>query len=171
MKKLAIFGFIAALACAALASEAPAPFAEYHLTVEGLGAITVIDPAGEPGYRVRLASGSVTAFPAHSGAPSQANAASDIAHALANPPPAPVPAVVSRRQLLLALFRGHALKEADLLSAIAQIPDAALRYEAEVEFGQAGEFRRDHPLVATLAAAFGLNGGQVDTVFRNAAAL
>jgi hypothetical protein len=61
--------------------EVPA-FAEYE--VPGVG--TVIDPQGEPGYRVRLPDGQVTAYPAASGNPSEANAASDIATAIATPP-------------------------------------------------------------------------------------
>ena len=50
---------------------------------------TVLDPQGVPGYRVQLfATGEVQAFPAVSGAPSEANAASDIAAAL-NADPVP----------------------------------------------------------------------------------
>ena len=56
-------------------------FIEYE--VPGVG--TVIDPEGEPGYRVRLPDGQVTAYPAISGEPSGANAAADIAHAVAHP--------------------------------------------------------------------------------------
>ncbi len=58
------------------------PFQEYE--VDGVG--TVLEPLGEPGYRVRLLSGHVTGFAAQSGDPSEANAAADIAYALANPP-------------------------------------------------------------------------------------
>ena len=65
--------------------ELPPSFIEYE--VPGVG--TVIDPQGEPGYRVRLPNGAVTAFPAHSGDPCEANAAADIAHAIANPPTFP----------------------------------------------------------------------------------
>lgn len=57
------------------------PFAEYE--VPGVG--TVIDPEGEPGYRVRTADGRVVGYPAQSGAPSEANAAADLAYAIANP--------------------------------------------------------------------------------------
>lgn len=64
-------------------STEPTPFAEYE--VEGVG--TVIDPQGEPGYRVRLPDGRVTGFPAASGDPSEANAAADIAAAIADPTP------------------------------------------------------------------------------------
>jgi hypothetical protein len=69
--------------------EVPA-FAEYE--VAGVG--TVIAPEGEPGYRVRLPGGQVTAYPAHSGEPCEANAAADIAWAIANPPPPPTPVTV-----------------------------------------------------------------------------
>lgn len=64
----------------------PVPFQEYD--VPGIG--TVIDPAGEPGYRVRLADGRVLGFPANSGTPSPANADADLAWAIAHPTP-PVP--------------------------------------------------------------------------------
>ena len=64
-------------------------FPEYSVTVAGLGTVTVIDPEGEPGSRVRLPNGAVTAFPAHSGDPCEANAAADIAWAIANPPTFP----------------------------------------------------------------------------------
>lgn len=62
--------------------DLPPPFEPYE--VPGVG--TVIAPEGEPGYRVRLPDGQVTAFPAHSGDPCEANAAADIAYAIAHPP-------------------------------------------------------------------------------------
>jgi len=52
----------------------------------------VLAPEGEPGYRVRLPSGQVTAYPANSGEPTEANAAADIGYALANPPAYVAPA-------------------------------------------------------------------------------
>lgn len=153
--------------------ETPSPpaFEEYSLTVEGLGEITVIAPEGEPGYRVRLPSGAVTAFPAHSGAPSQENAAADIAYARAHPPALPVPESVTRRQLLLALFTATGVKDTDILTSLGQIADPATRYVATVEFAQASEFRRGHPLVAQLAAQLHLTSAQVDDIFRAAAKL
>jgi hypothetical protein len=60
--------------------EVPA-FAEYE--VAGIG--TVIAPEGEPGYRVRTPDGRVIGFAAASGDPCEANAAADIALAIANP--------------------------------------------------------------------------------------
>jgi len=60
------------------------PFAEYSLEIPALGLVTVVDPEGEPGYRVRLPDGQVTAYPAASGEPCEENAAADIAAALAD---------------------------------------------------------------------------------------
>lgn len=65
------------------------PFVPYE--VPGVG--TVLDPEGIAGYRVLLLNGEVQAFPAASGEPSEANAAADLAAALATPPdPGPGPA-------------------------------------------------------------------------------
>ena len=61
-------------------------FNEYTVTVGG-ETFTVLDLAGENGYRVARRDGSVTAFPALSGDPCEANASADIAAAIANPPP------------------------------------------------------------------------------------
>lgn len=78
--------------------SAPTPFVEYE--VPGVG--TVIDPQGEPGYRVRRADGRVTAYPAQSGDPNEANAAADIAYAIANPV---VPPPVRRQETRIVLDR------------------------------------------------------------------
>ncbi len=142
--------------------EPPAPFVEYE--VVGVG--TVLDPEGEPGYRVRLPDGRVTAYPARSGDPCESNAAADIAYAIENPP-APVvsvPAAVTRRQLFLVLNANGITRAAvrDMLAG----DEAAL-----IEFEEASEFRRDHPLVAQLGAALNLNSGQIDALFVSAAAL
>jgi len=142
------------------APELPPAFVEYE--VEGVG--TVIAPEGEPGYRVRLPSGAVTAFPALSGEPCEDNAAADIAHALANPPPAPVPASVTRRQLFLWLNTQGITRT--MLRAQLAGNEAAL-----IELEEATEFQRSHPLVAQLGAALGLDSAQIDTAFRAAAAL
>lgn len=64
------------------------PFESYTVAVAGLGTVTVIAPEGEPGYRCLLANGQVTAFPAASGNPCEANAATDIEAALTAPPSA-----------------------------------------------------------------------------------
>ncbi len=82
----------------------------------------------------------------------------------------PVPTSVSRRALLIALFRATGKKEADVLAFISQLPTEAARYEASIEF-QAATFERTHPLVAALAQAFALTSAQVDDIFRAAANL
>lgn len=137
------------------APELPPAFVEYE--VEGVG--TVIAPEGEPGYRVRLPSGAVTAFPALSGEPCEDNAAADIAHALANPPPAPVPAVVRAAALRYVLNR-RGLRVA-VETAVAQAPqDAQDAWEYEVNI------RRFDPLVLGFAEALGLSSALVDDIFR-----
>ncbi len=96
-----------------------------------------------------------------------------LAAAIANPPAevVPVPVSVTRRQLLVALFTATGVKDTDILASLAAIPDAAARYVAEVEFKEASEFRRSHPLVAQLATQLGLSTAQVDDIFRAAAQL
>jgi hypothetical protein len=69
------------------------PVFPYLVEVNGTGYV-VLAPEGEPGYRVRLPDGGVTAFSAHSGDPSPDNAGADIAYALANPPAPVAPVVV-----------------------------------------------------------------------------
>lgn len=142
------------------APELPPGFVEYE--VPGVG--TVIEPQGEPGYRVRLPSGAVTAFPALSGEPCEANAAADITHARANPPPAPVPESVTRRQLSLWL-NGLGITRAALRTQLAG-NEAAL-----IELEEATEFQRAHPLVAQLGQTLGLSSAQIDDAFRAAATL
>lgn len=81
------------------------------------------------------------------------------------PPPVAVPAQVSRRQLFLAL-----LEQSPTLTRTAI--RAQLTTEAQlVEFDEAQEFRRDHPLIAALAAALGFSAGEVDQVFIRASQL
>lgn len=142
------------------APELPPAFVEYEVPSVG----TVIAPEGEPGYRVRLPSGAVTAFPAHSGEPCEENAAADIAYAMANPSPAPVPASVTRRQLFLWL-NAQGITRAALRTQLAG-NEAAL-----IELEEATEFERTHPLVAQLGAALGLDASEIDDAFRAASAL
>lgn len=113
--------------------ETPPSFVEYE--VEGVG--TVIDPEGEPGYRVRLPDGQVTAYPAISGAPSEENAADDIAHAIANPVVLSAPVVLTP---LTVISRMTQQEQAAILAS----DDAAVR----VWVGMAGaalEIRSDDP--------------------------
>lgn len=78
-----------------------------------------------------------------------------------------VPESVTRRQLLLAVFRATGVKESDILAQIDAIPDGAARYEAQVEF-TAATFARNNPLVASIGAALGLSTEQIDEIFRAA---
>lgn len=96
-----------------------------------------------------------------------------LADAIANPPPdvVPVPASVTRRQLLVALFTATGVKDSDILASLGAIPDPAARYIATVEFTQASEFQRGHPLVAQLASQLSLTSPQVDDIFRAASLL
>lgn len=145
---------------------APAELAFLEYPVEGVG--MVIDPEGEPGYRVRLPEGApyygqVTAYPAASGAPRPEHAAADIAAAIATPPPPPVPGSVTPRQLLLALYAAYGIAEAQILAQLGG------EESARIEFARALSFEREHPLVAQLAAAMGLTSAQVDDLYRDAA--
>ena len=80
-------------------------FQDYTVEVAGIGTCTVIDPAGEPGYRVRLPDGApyfgqVTGCAAQSGEASPENAAADIAAELASPrTPPPSQAQIYAAQL------------------------------------------------------------------------
>jgi len=131
--------------------------------VPGIGTVTAHE--GDT-YCVLVASGAVHGYKSQSGEPSQELAAVEIAHAIANPPAfAPtVPASVTRRQLFLAL-NANGITRAAIRSALAG-NEAAL-----IEFDEASEFRRDHPLVEQLAETLALSPATVDTLFINAAAL
>lgn len=146
---------------------------DYTLEVTGLGLITVIAPEGEPGYRVRLESGEVTAFPAHSGNPSPENAAADIAHALANPPPAPVPAEITRAQFIIAARRVLGLTEGAVYATITAAADftAEQKDDARDWFENALTFRRDHALLNAFAEKAGVTATQLDAVFQLGATL
>lgn len=89
-----------------------------------------------------------------------------IANAIANPPAEilPVPESVTRRQLLLVL-NSLGVTRAMIHAQIGN-NEAAL-----IEFDEAMDFRRDHPLVAQIGAALGFTAAQIDDAFRSAAAL
>lgn len=94
----------------------------------------------------------------------------DLAAALATPrtpPAAPVvvPTEVSRRQLFRALLEFNpALTRAAIL--------AQLTAEADlIEFDEALEFRRDHPLIARLGEMLDITSAQADAIFIRAAQL
>lgn len=93
-------------------------FNEYY--VSGVG--TIIDPEGEPGYRVRLENGAVTAYPSLSGEPSEEKAAFEISHAIENPPrlvasSADIKAEAQRRILLIA----PAWKQSNMIARVLEL--------------------------------------------------
>ena len=82
------------------------------------------------------------------------------------PPPAPVPEKVSRRQAKKALSRAGFLADAD--DAIAAMEGQAGE-EARIDWVDAGDFRRDDPLIAGIGSKLGLTAEAIDDLFRAAA--
>jgi hypothetical protein len=78
-------------------------------------------------------------------------------------------APLTARQLRLGLLKIN-IKPADVAAAIAALP-ADQRDQAEIEWDYASEYRRDHPLIATLGDSFGLTADQIDAAWRDAMAL
>lgn len=76
---------------------------------------------------------------------------------------------LTARQLRLGLLKIN-IKPADVAAAIAALP-ADQRDQAEIEWDYASEYRRDHPLIATLGDSFGLSADQIDAAWRDAMAL
>lgn len=155
-------------------NEDPTPFEEYAVDVAGLGTVTVIDPAGEPGYRYRLPDGQVSACAAASGDPCQANAPADIAYALAHPaaPEPPVPGIVGSGQIRAAMIASgiaaddaalDALIEGALAGAIADPTERAI---ALTLWRNASDFKRDNAFIAAAQAALGKTSAEIDDLFR-----
>ncbi len=84
-------------------------------------------------------------------------------------PAAPIPEV-SRRQLFLWLA-SEGRTRAQIRTMLEAISDPSAREIALIEFDEAQSFRRDHPLIAQLAAALGYTPEQIDAGFLAAAAL
>jgi hypothetical protein len=99
--------------------------------------------------------------------------------ALRNAPP-PVPAVISRRQLLIALARAKLITEAEALAAAktGQVPAAidavfaALPKEqalaARITWATMTVVERDHPLIQAVIDAKIATPEQIDALFRTA---
>ncbi|MCM5556272.1 hypothetical protein [Pleomorphomonas sp. JP5] len=86
------------------------------------------------------------------------------------PPAEPAPLVpLTARQLRLGLLK-IGIKPADVAAAISVLPTDQ-RDEAEIEWDYASEYRRNHPLIATLGQTFGLSADQIDAAWRDAMAL
>lgn len=87
-----------------------------------------------------------------------------------NDEPLAVPATVTRRQLFLWLnTQGHT--RAAIRTLLEQTPDATAREAALIEFDEAQEFKRTHPLILQLAAALGYSATQLDAAWVAAAQL
>lgn len=77
------------------------------------------------------------------------------------PMPDLMPQVVTRRQAKRALLAAGLLDDAD--AAIAQAGE-----EAQIDWADALEFRRDNPLITAIGGALGLTSEQIDDLFRAA---
>lgn len=82
------------------------------------------------------------------------------------PPP---PVIVSMTSLRLALIDAGLYQI--VTSAINGIPDATEKLKAQIWWATAQNVRRDHPLVAGIAALAGRTDAQVDAIFAAAQAL
>ena len=143
------------------AVEVIPPFPSYE--VEGVGTVIAHEGAN---YIVKMLDGRTCGFRSNSGTPTEADAAADIA----NPAPEPVvvPASVTRRQLKEQLIRMDRIHEVE--ATVSAIPGTEGRV-ARNWWAEAVEFRRDHPLVASLGSALGLSSTEIDAAFVAAAQL
>lgn len=82
----------------------------------------------------------------------------------APPAPAPVPQVVSRAQLKLALYEIGLLDQVEAFASQAERP-------IQIMWAERTEFDRYHPLLKRMIAAFGMSDEQADDIFRLAATL
>lgn len=85
------------------------------------------------------------------------------------PPPNPIPQVVSMRQARLALLITGRL--ASVAAAIDGIQDEGQKQAAQIEWEYATEVRRDHWLINGLIPALGMTQSDLDDLFVAAAAL
>lgn len=83
------------------------------------------------------------------------------------PEPVPVPASVTATQIRLWLVR-NGISMAQVYAAIAAIPDAQARAEAEVLWEYAPYVERSNPLVAMIASGFNMDAAAIDSAFREA---
>ena len=85
------------------------------------------------------------------------------------PPPPPVPTSLTMKQARLALLDAGLLDSVD--PAIAAIPDLTQRKAAQISWEFANTVDRADPIVAMLAAGFGLDESALDALFVAGAAL
>lgn len=85
--------------------------------------------------------------------------------------PEPVPAAVTRTQALLALLdHTPPILETEILAAIGAIEDTLQRERARI-LCAGPTWRRNDPFIAQLGTVFGLDGDDIDALFRIAATL
>lgn len=73
-------------------------------------------------------------------------------------------AALTARQLRLGLV-GNGFSLAQVDAAIDALPDGAEKEMARIEWQYAGEFKRDHPLLMTIAAQLGISAEQFDAMW------
>lgn len=74
---------------------------------------------------------------------------------------------LTARQLRLGLVNnGFSLGQVD--TAIDALPDGADKEKARIEWQYAGEFNRDHPLIATIAVRLGISAELFETMWTEA---
>lgn len=74
---------------------------------------------------------------------------------------------LTARQLRLGLVNnGFSLAQVE--TAIDALPDGADKERARIEWRYAGEFKRDHPLLMTIAAQLGISAEQFETMWAEA---
>lgn len=79
-------------------------------------------------------------------------------------------APITKRQMLNWLLANKGKTEADVLAAIATIPDDAARAEAEIDWKYPdGDFRRSNPFMDQLGPLFNMTSGDIDQAFVEAA--
>lgn len=90
------------------------------------------------------------------------------------PPPPPTPEEtreqmpkLSARQFRIGLVRGG-FTIAQVTGAIEAMPEGAAKEEARIEWEYATEFKRTHPLIASVAAALGLDDDEIDALWNAA---
>lgn len=90
------------------------------------------------------------------------------------PPPPPTPEEIrekmpklSARQFRIGLVRGG-FTLAQVTGAIEAMPEGAAKEEAKIEWEYATEFKRTHPLIASVAAALGLDDDEIDALWNAA---
>jgi hypothetical protein len=80
----------------------------------------------------------------------------------------PVPMAVARQQLFQWLFNAKGVTRAQIRAMIEANPNATERESALIDFEEAANIRRNHPLVGQLAVALGMSPAEVDDGFRAA---